>query len=72
MTNSSADYKSHKVGYIGPDGGDYTPGKEYQLMIQKLSDGRYAVFKSTSHYNEAPGYKLFNDYESIKQQFNGL
>jgi hypothetical protein len=63
------DYLSHKVEYVGPPSEDYKENKEYEVLFQKLSDGRYAVFKSSTHYRESPGYKVFKSKEEISSQF---
>lgn len=60
---------SHKAVYGGPESPDWINGKEYDILIQKMLDNRYAVFKSSAHYNESPGYKVFNSLEELQQQF---
>lgn len=71
FVDSTMDFKSHRVTYTGTNG-DYINGQEYEILIQRMSDSRYAVFKSSTHYREVPGYKVFNSIEDIKTQFSGL
>lgn len=59
----------HKVKYVG-QGLAYSPDKTYLVHYQKLSDGRVAVFKSTHHYTEDSGYKIYNSIEDLKKDFH--
>jgi hypothetical protein len=70
MVNDSMDFRSHAATYIGPSSDDYRNGEEYELMIQRFhKEDRYAVFKSSAHYNERPGYKVYPTKEAINQDF---
>lgn len=67
--SSTFGYRSHKAVYIGPEHPEYTVGETYDILLQELSDKRIAAFKSSRHYNEPPGYKLFANREEVNTQF---
>jgi hypothetical protein len=66
------DFKAHKVTYIGPPCEDWDNAKEYEVLFQKLKDGRMAVFKSSAHFSEAPGYRLYESQQQLNQNFKEL
>lgn len=66
------DFKSRRLKYIGPECEGYESGKEYYILIQQMSDGRYCTFKSSYHYNEEPGYRVHKSMDDIKTIFQGL
>jgi hypothetical protein len=70
MVNEQADFRSHSVIYTGASNDDYRNGNEYEILLQVMSDKRYAVFKSSKHYNESPGYRVYQTREQINQDFN--
>jgi hypothetical protein len=48
---------------------DWQSGKEYDIEITPMSDGRLMFYKSTKHYNENSGYKVYNDIKAVEDDF---
>lgn len=60
----------HKAVYVGESTPDYTNGKEYEIHITKMSDGRFQVFKSLAHWQETSGHMVVKSLEEVKTKFN--
>lgn len=58
----------HRVKYLGGDLA-YETDKPYYVHYQKLSDGRVAIFKSSHHYSEDSGYKVYPSMEELNNEF---
>jgi len=66
----SMDFRSHKVECIKQPSPEWVRGNEYDILIQVMSDGRFCIFKSSAHYMEQPGYKIYNTRDAINEHFN--
>ena len=69
FTANNMDFAAKRVTWMSPSTTEYTQGKEYWVLVQKMTDGRIAVFKSSQHYNEEPGYKVYATMDDIKNDF---
>lgn len=72
-TNLSVEFPAnyHKVKYLGSEL-SYEPDKPYFVHYQVLKDGRVAVFKTTHHYSEDSGYKVYPSIEEIQKDFQEI
>lgn len=59
----------HKATYVGETTEAYETGKDYFIHIQKMLCNRYQVFKSSHHFREHPGHKVYKTLEEIYTKF---
>lgn len=47
----------------------WVAGKDYEVEVKPMQDGRIMLYKDTKHFREPSGYKVYADVNEIKEHF---